>query len=167
LRSALEEREVIRTQSTNALRVDSDGDVIGYQSRFNLVDVIGQVAFNTGRPQYPVIALADFVKNTRAATSEDAGVWLVGSYGRAATPKTYAASYTFARVERDAVLSAYNFSDMQPATNVIMNMATFSYMPRNRVNLDFIAIFTKLIEPPAGNTNPVQTRIQIDAQVAF
>lgn len=164
---ALDQRSVIRTQSTNALRVNPAGRVIGYQSGFNLIDLIGQVTFDTGRPQYPFVALADIVKNTRAATDDDSGVWVVGSYGRAATAKTYLASYTFARVERDAVLSAYNFSDMQPASNVVMNMATFSYSPKNRVNLDFIAILTKLIDPPATNRNPILKRIQIDARVAF
>ena len=164
---ALEQRTAIRTPSTNALRHDSAGRVIGYASGFHLVDVIGQVTLDTGRPQYPVIALADLVVNTRAAGDDDTGYWLAGTYGRAAQPGTFAATYTFARVERDAVVSAYNFSDMGPPTNVVMNMATFSYMPRRRVNLDVIAILTRLLDPPAGATNALLTRIQIDARVAF
>ena len=164
---ALAERTVIRTPSTNALRRNRAGQVIGYQSGFNLVDVIGQVTVNTGRTHYPFTALADFVLNTEAANDDDSGVWVVGSYGRAAAAKTFAATYTFARVERDAVVSAYNFSDMGPPTNVVMNMATFSYMPRSRVNLDFIAILTRLIDPPAGDPNALLKRIQIDARVSF
>lgn len=164
---ALDQRLVIRTQSTNALRRNDAGRVVGYVSGFNLVDLIGQVSFDTSRPQYPFVALANFVKNTRAANSDDAGLWIVGTYGRAASVKTYAATYTFARIERDAVVSAYNFSDMQPASNVVMNMATFSYMPKNRVNLDFIAILTRLIDPPLGDRNALLKRIQIDARVAF
>jgi hypothetical protein len=56
---------------------------------------------------------------------------------------------------------------MVPATNVIMNLLTFSYMPRTRVNLEAIAILTKLIEPPASSVNPLTTRIQIDARISF
>lgn len=164
---ALDQRTVIRTQSTNALRRDASGSVIGYASGFNLVDFITQATFDTGRTDYPLQAVADFVVNTKAANSDDTGVWLAGSYGRAATPKTYAVTYTFARVERDAVVSAYNFSDMGPASNVFMNMATFSYAPKSRVNLDFIAILTKLIDVPVGGTNPLLKRIQIDARVGF
>jgi hypothetical protein len=164
---ALDARAVIRTQSTNPFRRNAAGRVIGYESGFNLVDAIAQVTFNTGRAQYPFVALADWVRNTRAATSDDTGVWFVGSYGRAAAVKTFAATYTFARVERDAVVSAYNFSDMGPATNVVMNMATFSYMPKTRVNLDFIAILTRLSDPPAGDPNALLKRIQIDARVTF
>lgn len=164
---ALDQRTEIRTPSTNALRRDAAGRVIGYESGFNLVDVIGQLTMQTGRAQYPVTLLADLVVNTRAAGDDDTGLWLVGSYGRAATPGTYAAAYTFARVERDAVVSAYNFSDMGPPTNVVMNMATLSYMPRARVNLDVIAILTRLLAPPRGDANPLLTRIQIDARVTF
>ena len=164
---ALEQRTAIRTPSTNALRRDPSGRVVGYESGFNLVDAIAQVTFNTGRAQYPFVALADFVVNTRAANDDDRGVWLVGTYGRAAAPRTFAASYTFARVERDAVVSAYNFSDMGPPTNVVMNMATFSYMPRSRVNLDVIAILTRLLDAPPADANALLKRIQIDARVTF
>ncbi len=164
---ALDQRTVIRTQSTNALRRNPAGRVVGFESGFNLVDVIGQVTFDTGRAQYPFVALADFVLNTEAANDDDSGVWLVGSYGRAAAPKTFGVTYTFARVERDAVVSAYNFSDMGPPTNVVMNMATFTYMPRSRVNLDFIGILTRLIDVPAGDRNALLKRIQVDARVSF
>jgi hypothetical protein len=164
---ALHERTEIRTQNTNALRHDAAGDVVGYVSGFNVVDTIAQATFNTGREQYPLVATADFAMNTRAATEDDQGLWLVAAYGRAATPRTYQATYTYARIEQDAVVSAFNFSDMVPATNVVMNMTTFSYMPRNRVNLDFIAILTRLLEPPPMQPNPLLTRIQIDARVTF
>jgi hypothetical protein len=164
---ALAERDVIRTQQTNAVRRDEDGNVVGYASGFNLIDTIAQATFNTGRADYPLTALANIVINTRAVDNEDTGVWLTSSYGRAASVNTYAVSYTFARVERDAVVSAYNFSDMGPATNVIMNMATFSYMPKNRLNLDMTALFTRLLDAPAGAANPMLTRIQVDARVTF
>jgi hypothetical protein len=163
---ALAQRDAIRTQQTNQVR-RVNGQVVGYASGFNLVDTIAQATFNTGRAEYPLTAVADFVVNTRAIDDEDSGIWLVGSYGRATAVNTYLTSYTFARVEQDAVVSAYNFSDMGPATNVTMNMVTFSYMPIRRLNLDFIGIFTKLLEVPPGTANPVLKRIQIDARVTF
>jgi hypothetical protein len=164
---ALEQRTAIRTQQTNAVRRDNSGRIIGYASGFNLVDAIAQATFATGRAEYPLVALADIVVNTRAADDQDMGVWLSGAYGRAANVNTFAATYTFARIERDAVVSAFNFSDMGPATNVNMNMVTFSYMPRTRLNLDMIAIFTRLLEAPAASANQTLKRIQIDARVTF
>ena len=164
---ALDQRTAIRTQQTNAIRRNEAGRVIGYVSGFNLVDSIAQATFNTGRSDYPLQALANVVVNTRAADDQETGMWLVGSYGRAAAVNTYALSYTFARVERDAVISAFNFSDMGPATNVLMNMVTFSFMPKGRLNLDATGIFTKLLEAPASSPNHLLKRIQIDARVTF
>ena len=56
---------------------------------------------------------------------------------------------------------------MGPATNVVMNMATFSFAPGSNVNLDATAILTKLLNPPPSGRNPLLTRIQIDARVSF
>lgn len=164
---ALDQRTAIRTQQTNAVRRNDAGRIVGYQSGFNLVDTIAQATVNTGRANYPVVALANVVVNTRAADDQGTGVWLTGSYGRAATVNTMAVTYTFARIERDAVVSAYNFSDMGPASNVLMNMATFSVMPKSRVNLDVIAILTRLLDPRPAAANPLLKRIQIDARVTF
>lgn len=164
---ALAQRTAIRTAQTNAVRRDDAGRVVGYASGFNLVDTIAQATLDTGRRDYPLSLLADFVVNTRAADDDDTGMWLSGTYGRAATVDSYAIGYTFARIERDAVLSAYNFSDMGPATNVVMSMATFSYMPKNRLNLDVTAILTRLLDSPSGFANPTLKRIQIDARVTF
>jgi hypothetical protein len=72
-----------------------------------------------------------------------------------------------ARVERDAVVSAFNFSDMVPSTNVSAHMAAFSVMPINRLNLDATAILTRRLEVPAGSDNPLLKRIQIDARISF
>ncbi|HUE89642.1 MAG TPA: putative porin [Vicinamibacterales bacterium] len=164
---ALDQRTAIRTQQTNRVRRNAAGQVIGYASAFNLVDAIAQMTFDTGRPQYPLTLLADYVVNTRAADDEDSGIWLVGSYGRAASVKAYSVSYTFARIERDAVVSAFNFSDMGPASNVVMNMASFSFMPINRLNLDATAIFTRRLRVPAGDPNALLKRIQVDARISF
>jgi hypothetical protein len=164
---ALDQRTAIRSPQTNSVRLDAAGNVIGYASEFNLVDAIAQMTFDTGRPQYPLTLLADYVVNTRAANEEDSGIWLMGSYGRAATVKAYSVSYTYARVERDAVLSAFNFSDMGPATNVVMNMTSFSFMPINRLNLDATAIFTRRLRVPASDPNALLKRLQVDARISF
>jgi hypothetical protein len=164
---ALEQRSAIRTQQTNVVRRNESGRVVGYASGFHLVDTIAQATLSTGRADYPLVGTANVVVNTRAVDDENTGVWLAGTYGRASAVNTYALSYTFARVERDAVVSAFNFSDMGPATNVLMNMASFSYAPRNRVNLDATVILTRLLDTPTGLTNPLLKRIQIDARVTF
>lgn len=164
---ALEERTAIRSQQTNAVRRGAGGRVVGYASGFNLVDTIVQATFDTGRRQYPLVALADFVVNTRAVDDQDAGMWLTGSYGRAAAVDTYSVGYTFARIERDAVVSGFNFSDIGPATNTQAHIVQLSYMPKTRLNLDATLLFTRRLRVAAGASNPLLTRLQLDARVAF
>ena len=164
--AALDAQQVIRAQNTNRVRRER-GRVVGFLSGFNLVDTIAQLTLSTPRADYPITAIGEYVVNTRAVDDEDSGVWLAAQIGKAAKPRTFAAGYTFARVERDAVVSAYNFSDMGPATNVVMNMLTFSFAPLSRVNLDATAILTTLLDPPVAARNPLLKRIQIDARVSF
>jgi hypothetical protein len=56
---------------------------------------------------------------------------------------------------------------MGPATNVVMNMASFSFMPINRLNLDATAILTRRLRVPAGDPNALLKRIQVDARISF
>lgn len=156
----------LRSHNTNQLTFDANGKVIGFASAFTMVEVIGQAAFVTPRPEYPLSIVGDWVVNTGAAGDQDTGWWIETRYGRAASPGTWQVNYTAARIERDAVLSLFMFSDI-PGTNLTMNSVGFSYMPARRVNLDVLGIFTKSIDWPAALPNPVLTRLQIDARVSF
>jgi hypothetical protein len=151
---------------TNAPTRGSDGAIDGFLSDFHVLDLIGQATLATGRAQYPVNVLAEWAYNTRAATDEDTAFWIVGGIGRAAAPQTASVSYTYTRIERDAVISAFRFSDM-PGTNIIGQMLAASYMPANRINLDVAFIFTKALEAPAVLPNSTLTRVQIDARFSF
>ncbi|MGH9313968.1 MAG: putative porin [Vicinamibacterales bacterium] len=154
------------TVNTNATTTGSDGAINGFLSDFHVVDLIGHATLATGAAQYPLQLVAEWAFNTRAATDEDSAIWLVGTIGRAASPRTAGASYTYARVERDAVLSAFRYSDM-PGTNIIGHQLAASYMPVNRVNIDVAAILTKALQAAAGSANRWLTRLQIDGRVTF
>jgi hypothetical protein len=157
---------VVVTQLTNAVTRDALGRVTGFVSDFNLVDVIVRASLVTRDKRYPVTLLVDWVTNTDAATPEDTGVWAFVGLGEAAEARTFSAGYTFARIEQDAVLGGFNFSDM-PASNVRMSMVHLSYAPRARVNLDFTGIFTTRLTVAAGVSNHLLKRIQADVRVRF
>lgn len=157
----------LQNPNVNAVTRNAAGRVTGFLSEFNLVDVLGQVTVATGRADYPVTGLVDWVTNTRAAGSDRTGIWLSVTSGRAARPKTFSAAYTFARIERDAVLGTFNFDDMGPNTNVRANMIEWSYMPRPRLNLDFRGIFTKPIITEPGASRDGLARLQFDVRVSF
>ncbi len=153
-------------RNTNALDVDRNGQVVGFVSGFNLVDVIARATFDTGRQNYPAQFTANVVKNTDAGSDDDRGVWLTAAYGSASTPRTYRLAYTLARIERDAVVSTFNFSDA-PGTNIRMHRTVVSYMVARGVHLDFIGIFTKKLLVAPGELNSLLKRTQLDMRFAF
>ena len=89
-------RQQIIALNTNATTRGPDGEIDGFLSDFHILDLIGQATLATGRAQYPVLVIAEWAYNTRAATDEDAAFWIVGGIGRAAVPRTASASYTYA-----------------------------------------------------------------------
>ena len=152
--------------NTNLLTRNATGQVTGFASEFNLVDVIATATLATGRAEYPINLLANGVWNTEAATDQDAGLWLSAGIGRAAAPGTVSFTYTFGRIEQDAVVRLFNFSDI-PGTNVRMNMLSLSFMPAPRVNLDVTTILTKPLIASPGPAANLLTRVQIDGRVTF
>jgi hypothetical protein len=107
-----------------------------YASKYGIVDAIMRLDFDTGLKRFPIYALADFAQNTRACsnlgTFVAAGVaapacnpherhayWGELQFGQTKTKGDLRLGYTFMRVERDAVLAAFNFSDLRQPTNVV------------------------------------------------
>ena len=156
----------LRTINTNRLYRNHFGAVTGFMSEFNLVDVIGEVIFETERTKYPVRFLADWVTNTRAAAGENMGLWLEAAYGQAVRPKTYAAGYTFGHVEQEAVLSPFMYSDI-PGTNLTLHMLDASYMLIPNVNVDLTLFFSKPLVVPVGVSTPWLMRMQFDVRAGF
>ena len=130
------------------------------------MDVIARATLDTGRENYPVQLTANFVKNTDATTAEDTGVWLTAAYGQASQPKSYRFAYAYARIEEDAVLSAFTFSD-SPGRNIWMHRTVVSYMAAPRVHLDFMGIFTKRLLTAPDELNALLKRTQLDARISF
>jgi hypothetical protein len=155
----------LRSQNWNLLRVQN-GRVVGFASGFRLVDLIGRVSLRTRRPDYPVTLVAHWVRNGQAVDGEDTGVWLEARYGRASASRTIAASYIFTRIERDAVISAFGFSDI-PSSNTLAHIVGFSYAPAAHVALDATVYLTRKIVLAPGESDRLLTRLQLDARVAF
>ena len=106
------------------------------------------------------------VKNTKAVTDEDFGIWLTAAVGRASEPRSFQFTYTFARVEREAALSAFSYSDNR-GTNVSMHEPTVSYMVAPGIHIDFNVVLTKRLSIAAGQLNTLHKRTRLDARIAF
>jgi hypothetical protein len=152
---------------TNGVRRGPAGNVIGYTSEFNVVDLIAEAAIRTGRAAYPLRLLADFAHNTKAATDRSNGLWIEAEYGSPRPTGTWGAGYTYAWVEQDATPSAFVFSDM-PGTNLRLHMLETSYVVKTGLSLDATLHLTKqlILEQP-NDPNHWLSRLHLAAVVRF
>jgi len=163
-----------------------------FASKFGLLDTIARFDITTSSAKWPVILLADFVQNTKAcsnarnflAPTAAAGAtvtattnascnprdrqayWLEGRLGRAAEQGDWQFSYTRMFIEREAVLGAFNFSDLRQNSSVSQHRVEAFYNVYRNVQLGFTGLFGK----PLGASAPAETvlkRLQFDVLYRF
>jgi hypothetical protein len=138
--------------NTNCVRTNASQQVVGYCSRFAYLDWITSLNINTGRARWPVNLLFDFNNNVRATHNiqigtagltgrvdnpERSAYWAEITVGRQQESKDWQFGYSFARVERDAVITAFNESDLRAGSNLSQNRLNVSYRAYNNVTLSY------------------------------
>ena len=167
-------------------------------SGFNLVDLYAQLDFNRQSRRWPAPLLFNFVKNTQAhdvvtagpagadlllANEEDTGYWAEFQVGKDVlrlpvdriTRGDFVFNYTTMRIEKDAVLTPFNFSDIGQQTDVRVHRFIAAYAVDPRVSLSITGLVTQrlhgLLGPfavtPAGSLNRNLTRLQLDTIFRF
>ncbi len=163
-----------------------------FASKFALFDNIARFDISTKSPLWPVTVIADFVQNTKAcanlvnffapppapgatvAASASApcnphdrqGYWLEARAGRLSEAHDWQFAYTRMFIEREAVLSAFNYSDIRQGSNVSQHRAEVFYNPYRNVTLGFTGLFGRPLGPlPLGET--VLKRLQLDVFYRF
>ena len=163
-----------------------------FGSKFGLLDTIARFDIRTPSAKWPVILLADFVQNTKAcsnarnflAPTAAAGAtitattnapcnprdrqayWLEGRLGRAAEQGDWQFAYTRMFIEREAVLGAFNFSDLRQNSSVSQHRVETFYNFYRNVQLGFTGLFGR----PLGASAPAETilkRLQFDVLYKF
>jgi Putative porin len=170
--------------STNA--TNRDGRL---SSGFNLVDLIARFDYTRSR-RWPFMLLVNFVRNTQAhdvvlagagglnrvlPNDEDMGLWAEFQVGRTQQRGEYLFNYTFVRVEKDAVLTPFNFSDFNIQSDMRTHRLIVAYAVDPRVTLSLAGYFTErpngLLGPfavtPPGSLNRPTTRLQFDTNFRF
>ena len=150
---------------TNELVRDEEGDVFGFASRFNVVDVITEATLQTGKG--PLRLLAEYALNTRAANERDSGFWAEAEYGSAREVRAWAAGYTYGWIQQDVTLSPFIFSDI-PGTNLQMHMTSTSWMLLPGLTFDTTLHFSKrLYLADTAVSNDWLTRVHLAAVIRF
>ena len=164
-----------------------------FASRFGLLDTIARLDWDTGNSKYPVTFIGDFVQNTRACANvgsiqpkpkdtatlvyvqatnfpcesdQRTGYWLEGRVGRLSQKRDWQMGYTRIFIEREAVLSNFDYSELRQGTNVTEHRFDAFYMFQDNVQLGFTALIGKPLGLQ-GQGQPWLTRLQFDAIYIF
>ena len=180
------------TATSNA--VNRDGRL---SSGYNLVDLVARLDL-THSARWPVMLLLDFVTNTQThdvvtagaggadlllRNNEGQGYWAEAQVGkdvlRLGVDKIARGdavfNYTFMRIEKDAVLTPFNFSDIGQQSDVRAHRFIAAYALDPRVTLSLTGLFTQrpngllgvFGQTPPGSLNRTLSRIQLDTILRF
>jgi len=161
-----------------------------YASQFGILDVLLRADIDTGHAKWPVALIADYVQNTRACSNlqvfydaqvldplqaipacdkhQRRGHWLEAQFGQTKNPHDMRIGYTFMRIDRDAVVSAFNFSDIRQATNVANHRLEFYYQAYKNITVGVTGLFGRqLVNAQSPNPERYVKRFQFDVIYAF
>ena len=158
-------------------------------SGYNLVDVIGRLDL-THSKRFPVMLLLDFVTNTQTHAvsiagpngstlfldnDEKNGYWAEIQVGKTKERGDMLFGYTFIRIEKDAVLTPFNYSDLIQQSDIRTHRFSLNYAADPRVVLSLTGIITGRANgfsgvfgtTPQGSLNRPTTRLQFDTVFRF
>ena len=119
----------------NRLTVDGSS----YLSDFNLWDSVASAEYRGLGRHLPVRVSLDRVTNLGAVDDQDSGYQLDVSLGDNQHAGDWRASYTYARNDIDAVLTAFSHDNITYASNYRMHGVTMEYLPVEDVVLNVTA----------------------------
>jgi hypothetical protein len=170
--------------SNNA--VNRDGRLA---SGYNLVDLYGRLELKHSK-RWPVNLIMNFVTNTQVhdvvragaggadvivPNHENHGFWGEVQVGATKARGDVQLGYTFLRIEKDAVLTPFNFSDVTQQSDMRGHRLLFTYTADPRVSFNVIGIVTErlngllgpFVATPPGSLNRSTFRLQFDTVLKF
>ncbi len=179
----------LTTASNNA--INRDGRL---SSGYNLVNMLARLDLKYSK-QWPVSLVFNFVTNTQAhgvvragpsggdvivPNHENNGFGGEVQVGKAKERGDLAFAYTFMHLEKDAVLTPFNFSDITQQSDVRVHRFQFGYtvLPGEKdarvlfavtgvVTQRLNGLFGPFVATPSGSLNRATTRLQFDTVFRF
>jgi hypothetical protein len=176
--------------NSNDVVKDKNGLIVGYLYQFNVINFGSELDFpNPFGSGIPAGLFGEVANNTQAS-SRNTGLAIGVGIGKAGkdwyhdslkNPGDWSMSYTWERVEKDAVVSLFSYSDINyqqtkstqnGSTNVEASIIRFDYMPFQNFQLtaksQFInALDRNISNAPLAAGNATLTRLQLDAALKF
>lgn len=158
-------------------------------SGYNLVDLLARLDLKHSK-RFPITVFLNLVTNTQThdvvtagpggadlliPNHENQGFWGEVQVGSAKARGDTQFGYTFMRIEKDAVLTPFNMSDITQQSDMRGHRLQFSYTADPRVTFTVIGIVTErpngLLGPfaptPDGSLNRSTFRLQFDTVLKF
>ncbi len=161
--------------STNSNRTNAAQTA--YASNFAILNLIGRFDIDTGKARWPLMLQLDFTNNTRPCTNvfvatcnprDRSGWWAEAQIGKTAEKNDMSFGYTFIRIEREAVLAAFNFSDLRSPTNVVTHRIAYGYQAFRNITLNYtLLIGRQLVTATSPVEEPWLKRMQFDVVYKF
>lgn len=166
-----------------------------FESKFGLFDSIARFDITTPSDKWPVAIIGDYVQNTEACANvpflaasptntssvhysqssnfscnanQRRGYWGEIQVGRAQKRGDWQFDYTRIMIEREAVLSNFDYSDIRQGSNVSEHRAMVIYQVHRNVQTSFTALIGRPLN--FGGTTPPQPwleRLQFDLIYTF
>ncbi len=161
---------------TNFVRRNAAGLIIGYAEKFAYLDLIAELNYRW-KPGWPVRLTLDYVNNLRTS-DEGSGYYAELEVGQTTEKGNWAFDYTLFRIEREAVIGAFNFDDLRASTNVLNHRIRTSYQVHKNVTLEYTLLVGRLFHPQdslslvppsfqARGQDPFLKRMQFDVTYKF
>jgi gas vesicle protein len=156
-----------------------------FASQFGLFDNIARFDVSTPHKRWPITLIGDYVQNTRACANvvnlqpvpantststfsqslsapcnsrERRAYWAESRFGRAQEKGDWQFAYTRMFIEREAVMSVFNASDIRQGSNVSQHRAEVFYQALNNVQLAFTGFLGRPLN--FGKTTPPEDILQ-------
>jgi hypothetical protein len=117
----------------------------------------------------PVTFTFDFVRNMSSRIDDErTGYWAGVQVGQTREPGDWLVGYTYTRIEQDAVLVPFNFSDIL-SSNSRAHIPTFGYQVAQGVVLQWTGLFSQRVNKifPLSPVNRYLNRMQFDVLYRF
>lgn len=156
-----------------------------FASKFGIVDALAQLDIATPSQRWPLTFIGDFAENTRACENVKnfpvgavlsapcdpharKGYWLETGVGRTLKKGDWQFSYTRIVIQREAVLGAFNYSEIFPANNVEIHRPEILYQLFDNVTLQLNGLFGRpLVTAGSPAPQPLWERLQFDMTYKF
>jgi hypothetical protein len=186
LKGAGEANSIATVTATNPVTGAKTITSAQFASKFGILDTLAQVDIATPSERWPVSFVGDFADNTRACGNlgnipaaavlsapcdprARHGYWLEVNAGRTAKKGDWQFSYSRIVIQREAVLGAFNYSEIFPSSDVEIHRPEILYQLFDNVTLQLNGLFDRPLGD-AGNRGPAQPlweRLQFDMTYKF